>query len=80
MLEGCAKPPVEQYNQLTNELKELEALGADRFAPMEYKLARKDIEKIQELMDQQKHRDAKFTCEAAAMLLKALRAASYEGS
>lgn len=64
---ACAstKPPTQQLTQLETSIKQAEQIGADDYAPLEIREARKKLEEARALNAQEKYNDAELMAERA---------------
>lgn len=64
---ACAstKPPTQQLTQLETSIKQAEQIGADDYAPLEIREARKKLEEARALVGQEKYEDAELVAERA---------------
>lgn len=64
---ACAstKPPSQQLTQLETSIKQAEQIGANDYAPLEIREARKKLEKARALVGQEKYEDAELVAERA---------------
>lgn len=64
---ACAstKPPTQQLTQLETSIKQAEQVGAENYAPLELREARKKLEKAREMVSQEKYEEAELVAEKA---------------
>lgn len=67
MMGACAstKPPTQQLTQLETSIKQAEQVGAENYAPLELREARKKLEKAREMVSQEKYEEAELVAEKA---------------
>jgi predicted S18 family serine protease len=64
---ACAstKPPNQKLTQLEASIKQAEQVGAENYAPLEIREARKKLDKVRDLMNKEKYDDAKLKADEA---------------
>ncbi len=64
---ACAstKPPNQELTQLEASIKQAEQVGAEDYAPLEIREARKKLEKVRDLMGKEKYKKAKLIADEA---------------
>ena len=64
---ACAstKPPSQQLTQLETSIKQAEQVGAENYAPLELREARKKLEKARELVNEEEYEEAELVAEKA---------------
>ncbi|MBD3617057.1 MAG: DUF4398 domain-containing protein [Gracilimonas sp.] len=64
---ACAstKPPTQEITQVESYIQQAEQVGADDYAPLEIREARKKLEKAKAQVSQEQYEDAELTAEKA---------------
>ncbi|MFA5669527.1 MAG: DUF4398 domain-containing protein [Balneolaceae bacterium] len=64
---ACAstKPPSEKLTRVKSSIQQAEQVGADDFAPLEIREARKKLDQAQELVGKKKYEEAKLMADRA---------------
>lgn len=64
---ACAstKPPTQEITQVESYIQQAEQVGADDYAPLEIREARKKLEKAKAQVGQEQYEDAELTAEKA---------------
>ncbi len=70
---ACAstKPPTQQLTQLETSIKQAEQIGADDYAPLEIREARKKLEEARTLNAKEKYEDAERMAERERAMVDA---------
>lgn len=72
---GCAQPPTDKVAALQNEVKNLQAKGAEVFAADQYAVVSQQMVELQSQMDQKKYKEASALVDSISTVVKTLSAA-----
>ena len=75
LLTGCSQPPTEKVTALQNEVKDLEAKGAQVFAADQYAAVSQKMAELQNNMDQKKYKEASALADSITLEVAAIDAA-----
>jgi hypothetical protein len=72
---GCAQPPTDKVNALQNEVKDLQAKGAEVFAADQFAVVSQQMSELQTQMDNKKYKEASALADSISAVVATVKTA-----